>query len=172
MVLIVVGKVTSPVLGRDGIIVFGVKSEVNERRRCGSVLRRWGVSRDGAVLRDGRLWFVMGFGASSGGCAGEKDLSRGAAAVCPAPSSSTVSSRARKSSRFYAVRGGEEPPAATDFEVAGRVIRYDVAETDEPKWRLAVEIFLRQVVPRPRPSGGSRPRSDVRARMGLRPLQR
>jgi hypothetical protein len=72
-------------------------------------------------------------------------------------------------SGFYAVRA-EEPPAAADFEVAGRVIRYDCAETDEPKWRLAAEIFLVKsfrAAPRRRS-----PDSDARARLGLRPLQR
>jgi hypothetical protein len=72
-------------------------------------------------------------------------------------------------SRFYAVRA-EEPPGATDFEVAGRVIRYDCAETDEPKWRLAVEIYLVKSF-RAAPKSRST-ESDVRRRLGLRPLQR
>jgi hypothetical protein len=72
-------------------------------------------------------------------------------------------------SRFYAMRG-EETPAATDFEIGGRVIRYDCEETDEAKWRLAVEIFLVKSF-RAAPKRRST-ESDVRGRLGLRPLQR
>src|SRR4029453_13460502 len=43
--------------------------------------------------------------------------------------------------RFYAL-DHETPPLPTDFEIAGRVLRYECDEADEAQWRLAAEIFL------------------------------
>lgn len=71
--------------------------------------------------------------------------------------------------RFYALPSGESP-APTDFELTGRVLRYDCADADEARWRLAAEIFLVKSyrdVPKPR----SR-ETDARMRLGLRPLHR
>jgi hypothetical protein len=71
--------------------------------------------------------------------------------------------------RFYALPGGESP-APTDFEITGRVMRYDCSESDEARWRLAAEIFLVKSyrdVPKPRTR-----ETDARMRLGLRPLQR
>ncbi len=71
--------------------------------------------------------------------------------------------------RFYALQG-EKTPAPADFEIAGRVLRYDCSEADEAEWRLAAEIFLVK-------SSRAAPKrqtidSDARRRFGLRPLQR
>ena len=47
----------------------------------------------------------------------------------------------REVSRFYALRSdGELNPG--DFQVAGRVLQYECPEADEPRWRLAAEIYL------------------------------
>ncbi len=47
----------------------------------------------------------------------------------------------REVSRFYALRSdGELNPG--DFQLAGRVLQYECPETDEPRWRLAAEIYL------------------------------
>lgn len=47
----------------------------------------------------------------------------------------------REVSRFYALRGdGDLKPA--DFQVAGRVLQYECPEADEPRWRLAAQIYL------------------------------
>jgi hypothetical protein len=71
--------------------------------------------------------------------------------------------------RFYALRC-DESPAPTDFEITGRVMRYDCSEADEARWRLAAEIFLVKSyrdLPKPR----SR-EADARMKLGLRPLHR
>ncbi len=76
---------------------------------------------------------------------------------------------AEEVSRFYAV-ASDPPPSPADFEVEGRVIRYDCPEEDEARWRLAAEIFLVKsfrAAPRRLPLD-----ADVRRRFGLRPLQR
>jgi hypothetical protein len=70
--------------------------------------------------------------------------------------------------RFYALRS-DAPPAPTDFEIGGRVMRYDCAEADEARWRLAAEIFL---VKSSRPAPKRTPDSDARLKLGLRPLHR
>lgn len=63
-----------------------------------------------------------------------------------------------------------ETPAPADFEIGGRVLRYECLEADEARWRLAAQIFLvksfRAATPRLHTS------SDVRRRMGLTPLPR
>jgi hypothetical protein len=47
----------------------------------------------------------------------------------------------REVSRFYALRSdGELNPG--DFQLAGRVLQYECPESDEPRWRLAAQIFL------------------------------
>ena len=47
----------------------------------------------------------------------------------------------REISRFYALRSdGELNPG--DFQLAGRVLQYECPESDEPRWRLAAEIFM------------------------------
>jgi hypothetical protein len=47
----------------------------------------------------------------------------------------------REVSRFYALRGdGDLNPG--DFQVAGRVLQYECPEADEPRWRLAAQIYL------------------------------
>ena len=47
----------------------------------------------------------------------------------------------REVSRFYAQRSdGDLNPG--DFQLAGRVLQYECPEADEPRWRLAAEIYL------------------------------
>ena len=47
----------------------------------------------------------------------------------------------REVARFYALRSdGDLNPG--DFQLAGRVLQYECPESDEPRWRLAAEIFL------------------------------
>ncbi|MEP6995445.1 MAG: hypothetical protein ABI968_13045 [Acidobacteriota bacterium] len=71
--------------------------------------------------------------------------------------------------RFYTVPS-DSLPGPTDFEIAGRVLRYDCQESDEARWRLAAEIFLVksfQAAPKRRSL-----ESDARHKLGLRPLHR
>ena len=71
--------------------------------------------------------------------------------------------------RFYALLS-DAPPAPMDFEIGGRIMRYDCTEADEARWRLAAEIFLVKSfrsAPKRRPSD-----SDSRLKLGLRPLHR
>ena len=71
-------------------------------------------------------------------------------------------------SRFYAERT-DEPPAGADFEVEGRVIRYECSLADEAKWRLAAEILL---VKSFRSARARRPtESQPHVRPDTRPLQ-
>ena len=71
----------------------------------------------------------------------------------------------REVSRFYALRSdGELNPG--DFQLAGRVLQYECPESDEPRWRLAAEIFLVKCF-QARPSGRAAeptPRRPDRAR--------
>ena len=47
----------------------------------------------------------------------------------------------REVSRFYALRSdGKLTPG--DFQLSGRVLQYECSEPDEPRWRLAAEIYL------------------------------
>jgi hypothetical protein len=73
--------------------------------------------------------------------------------------------------QFYLLPTSDDPnPLAFTFE--GRVVRYICPEADEPKWRLALEIYLvktfRQTaeVAKPHPPGTR----DTRTRLGLRKL--
>ncbi len=70
--------------------------------------------------------------------------------------------------RFHA-QTSEEPPAPTDFEIIGRVLRYDCLEADEARWRLAAEIYLVKSFRAVRQRSSE---DDLRRRLGLRPLQR
>ena len=72
--------------------------------------------------------------------------------------------------RFYLLPTSDEPnPLAFAFE--GRVVRFICPEDDEPRWRLALEIYMvktfRQTteVAKPHPPG-----RDTRTRLGLRKL--
>jgi hypothetical protein len=38
--------------------------------------------------------------------------------------------------------GSDGKPCAAEFEISGRVIRYECPEEEEARWRLAAEIFL------------------------------
>jgi len=73
--------------------------------------------------------------------------------------------------RFYLLPTSDEPnPLAFTFE--GRVVRFICPQEDEPKWRLALEIYMvktfRQTseATKTHPSG---PR-DTRSKLGLRKL--
>jgi hypothetical protein len=47
----------------------------------------------------------------------------------------------REISRFSALRSdGDLNPG--DFQLAGRVLQYECRESDEPRWRLAAQIYL------------------------------
>lgn len=65
--------------------------------------------------------------------------------------------------RFFAVPS-QDAPRAIDFQVEGRLIRYDCSADDEAKWRLAAQIFL---VKSFRAAAPRRSTTDVRRRMGL-----
>ena len=71
--------------------------------------------------------------------------------------------------RRIGARPGGGSPAASDFRFEGRVVRYECAEDDEARWRLALEILLVKAL---RERRESRPTGDLRARMGLRPIPR
>jgi len=72
--------------------------------------------------------------------------------------------------RFYALEH-DASPGPMDFEIEGRVLRYECDEADEARWRLAAEIFLvkasRDVSARRRTTA-----TDARVKRGLRPLHR
>lgn len=72
--------------------------------------------------------------------------------------------------RFFATQSAE-PPSPSEFSFDGRVVRYVAPEEDDPKWRLALEIFLvktfRQTTDLPKPKPGKR---DTRAKLGMRKL--
>ena len=69
--------------------------------------------------------------------------------------------------RFYALPAGEEPlPSRFTFD--SRLVRYDCAEDEEARWRLALEIF---VVKSFRQSAGGPPTDPgIRTRLGFRKL--
>ena len=71
--------------------------------------------------------------------------------------------------RFYA-QEQEATPRPVDFELEGRVLRYECDEADEARWRLAAEIFLVKSFregPKRRTT-----ETDARLRRGMRPLHR
>lgn len=71
--------------------------------------------------------------------------------------------------RFYSLEPGEAP-RPVDFEIEGRVLRYECDEADEARWRLAAEIFLVKsfrAAPKRRTT-----ETDERVKRGLRPLYR
>ena len=71
--------------------------------------------------------------------------------------------------RFYAQDPGTAP-RPVDFDLAGRVLRYECEEADESRWRLAAEIFLVKSfreAPRRRTT-----ETDARLKRGMRPLHR
>ncbi len=70
--------------------------------------------------------------------------------------------------RFLAFRSDGEP-GPTQFRLEGRVVRYECAEADEARWRLALEILLVKAL---RERRESRPTGDLRVRFGLRPIPR
>ncbi len=72
--------------------------------------------------------------------------------------------------RFRALRA-DEHPAPADFELEGRVLRYECLEFDEARWRLAAEIFLVKSF-RPAPAPRRQGSTDIRVRMGLHRLHR
>jgi hypothetical protein len=71
--------------------------------------------------------------------------------------------------RFYA-QEHDATPLPVDFELAGRVLRYECDEADESRWRLAAEIFLVKAFregPKRRTT-----ETDARLKRGMRPLHR
>jgi hypothetical protein len=70
--------------------------------------------------------------------------------------------------RFYALPA-DSTPRPVDFDLGGRVLRYECDEADESRWRLAAEIFLVKSSRAPRRRTTE---TDARMRRGLRPLHR
>jgi hypothetical protein len=71
--------------------------------------------------------------------------------------------------RFYA-QPQDESPRPVDFDLAGRVLRYECDEAEESRWRLAAETYLVKSF-----RDGTRRRTtetDARVKRGLRPLHR
>jgi hypothetical protein len=74
---------------------------------------------------------------------------------------------AEELARFYRL-SSEDRPRAGDFQIEGRVVRYECEADEEPKWRLAFEIFL---VKTARPvSASARQSTGIRNAAGLRKL--
>ncbi len=73
--------------------------------------------------------------------------------------------------RFFLIPAAELP-GPFEFSFDGRVVRYVSPEEDEPRWRLALEIFLvktfRQTTDAPKPKPGGK--RETRAKLGLRKL--
>ena len=68
-------------------------------------------------------------------------------------------------SRFFSM-SSENEPRPEDFQIESRIIRYECEAEDEPRWRLAFEIFLAKSA-RPetvssRTTGGIRDRARMR----------
>jgi hypothetical protein len=85
--------------------------------------------------------------------------------------------------RFYALPEGDSP-RPIDFQLEGRLLRYDCAPDDEAKWRLSAQIYLVKsfrtaaspspvaAAPASASASSRRPKTDVRRRMGLHSLHR
>lgn len=71
--------------------------------------------------------------------------------------------------RFYSVAGGDAP-RPMDFQLEGRLLRYDCPPEDEAKWRLSAQIYLVKSFRAAAPA--RRTTTDVRRRMGLPTLYR
>jgi hypothetical protein len=70
---------------------------------------------------------------------------------------------------FYSV-ASDEPPRPLEFQLEGRVLRYDCSVDDEAKWRLSAQIYLVKAF-----RAAAAPRrttTDVRRRLGLPSLYR
>ena len=71
--------------------------------------------------------------------------------------------------RFRAL-SADAPPRPEDFQLEGRMLRYECLDADEAQWRLAAQIYLvksfRGAPPRRQTT------SDVRRRFGLAPIPR
>ena len=71
----------------------------------------------------------------------------------------------REVSRFYAQRSdGDLNPG--DFQVAGRVLQYECPEADEPRWRLAAQIYIVKCFQTKGPARASEPQRRDPARPG------
>lgn len=66
---------------------------------------------------------------------------------------------------FYRLASDSEPRPG-DFQIESRIVRYECEADDEPKWRLAFEIFLvkstRTEPASPRSTGGTRNLAGMR----------
>jgi hypothetical protein len=63
-----------------------------------------------------------------------------------------------------------EKPRSSDFNVEGRIVRYECEADDEPKWRLAFEIFLVKMARSAPTPAAARPTAGIRTQAGLRKL--
>jgi hypothetical protein len=63
-----------------------------------------------------------------------------------------------------------EAPRPSDFNVEGRIVRYECEADDEPKWRLAFEIFLVKLARSAPKPAAARPTAGTRTQAGLRKL--
>ncbi len=69
---------------------------------------------------------------------------------------------------FYRL-AGDETPLPEDFEIEGRVVRYECEAEDAEKWRLALEIYLVKTF-REHPPTPPRRATGIRNRAGFRKL--
>jgi hypothetical protein len=71
--------------------------------------------------------------------------------------------------RFYSV-AAEESPRPMDYQLEGRILRYDCSPEDDAKWRLSAQIYL--VKSFRAAASARRSTTDMRRRMGLPSLHR
>ena len=58
----------------------------------------------------------------------------------------------------------------SDFNVEGRIVRYECQADEEPKWRLAFEILLVKMARSAPKPAAARPTAGIRSQAGLRRL--
>jgi hypothetical protein len=71
--------------------------------------------------------------------------------------------------RFRTLPGGTTP-LPREFELEGRVLRYECLDADEAQWRLAAQIYLVKSFRAAPPRRSTA--TDLRRRMGLAPIPR
>jgi hypothetical protein len=71
--------------------------------------------------------------------------------------------------RFYSL-ASDDSPRPGDYQLQGRILRYDCALDEEAKWRLSAQIYLVKAFRVESPA--RRTTTDVRRRLGLPTLYR